>query len=346
LKSLAGARRGETKVRPSIAWSLEDSALQTLHVSKLMREKDFNTGLRGVLFEARHYARMGSAVWLYGWLVLRQTHQSGGIGYVLGGSPLTYREIEEETGFNRRTLEGWMRTLRREGYIETRQDRSGIVVLILKAKKHRKPTSPTLPTHRKAPRADFSSGERRTAAHDDCLRESAETGREFAERVPSIDVATPAYPQQAQNFAAANGSSSVDEIKKSREEKNGDAKSSRASSPHYEEPAHVNRERVERSNPQVKPSYLETNHTTLRSFRASVTDGEIRSANVAPTLQFGNDTKITTPSPSHGFARAFNPHETKFPWELRKRMQLERAAREEELRRELYVGTGPEVRRT
>jgi hypothetical protein len=69
-----------------------------------MREKDFNTGLRGVLFESRHYARMGAAVWLYGWLVLRQTHQSGGVGYVLGGAPVTYREIEEETGFNRRTL--------------------------------------------------------------------------------------------------------------------------------------------------------------------------------------------------------------------------------------------------
>jgi hypothetical protein len=326
---------------------LKISALLTLHVPEPMREKDFNTGLRGVLFEAGHYARMGSAVWLYGWLVLRQTHQSGGIGYVLGGSPVTYREIEEETGFNRRTLEAWMRTLRRQGYIETRQDRGGIVVLILKAKKHRKPTSLTLPTHRKALRADVSSGELRTAAaNDDCLRESTETGREFAERGPSIDVATPAYPQQVQSFAAANGSSFVDEIKKNREVKNGDAKASRASSPHYEGPAKVNREHIERSNPQGKPSYLETNQTTSRSLSARSTDGNIRSANVAPTAQFGDEIKTTTPSPSHGFARAYNPHETKFPWELRKQMQLERAAREEELRRELYVGTGPEVRRT
>ena len=61
-----------------------------------MRGKDFNTGLRGVLFEARHYERMGAAVWLYGWLVCGQTHQHGDFGCVLGGSPVSYREIEED----------------------------------------------------------------------------------------------------------------------------------------------------------------------------------------------------------------------------------------------------------
>ena len=101
-----------------------------------MRESNYNTGLRGVLFEAKHYARMGSAVWLYGWLVLRQTHQTGTVGWVLGGAPIHYREIEEETGFNRRTLERWMKDLRRQKYIETAVVDSGITVKILKAKKH------------------------------------------------------------------------------------------------------------------------------------------------------------------------------------------------------------------
>jgi len=99
-----------------------------------MREKNFSTGLRGVLFEARHYARMGSAIWLYGWLVLRQTHQSGTVGWVLGGAPVRYREIEEETGFNRRTLERWLSALRREGYIETTAAQEGISIRITKAK--------------------------------------------------------------------------------------------------------------------------------------------------------------------------------------------------------------------
>lgn len=100
-----------------------------------MRGKDFNTGLRGVLFEAQHYKRMGAAVWLYGWLVLRQTHQSGSVGWVLGGSPISYREIEQETGFNRRTLERWMNMLRRHGYIETEAAPAGVIVRLTKAKK-------------------------------------------------------------------------------------------------------------------------------------------------------------------------------------------------------------------
>jgi len=100
-----------------------------------MREKNFSTGLRGVLFEARHYAQMGSAVWLYGWLVLRQTHQSGDVGWVLGGAPVSYLEIEEETQFNRRTLERWMRDLRRAGYIQTTIAQGGLSIRITKAKK-------------------------------------------------------------------------------------------------------------------------------------------------------------------------------------------------------------------
>jgi hypothetical protein len=100
-----------------------------------MRGKDFSTGLRGGLFEQRHCARTGASIWLYGWLVLRQTSQHDGLGWVLGGSPITYREIEEETGFNPRTLERWMRDLRRGGYIETQAVPSGIVVRITKAKK-------------------------------------------------------------------------------------------------------------------------------------------------------------------------------------------------------------------
>jgi hypothetical protein len=105
-----------------------------------MRPKNLNTGLRGGLFEAKHGAQMGPAVWLYGWLVLRQTTEHGSTGLVLGGRPITYREIEQETGFNRRTLERWMRRLRRGGYIETVLAMAagagvGLVIRILKAKK-------------------------------------------------------------------------------------------------------------------------------------------------------------------------------------------------------------------
>lgn len=100
-----------------------------------MRGKNYNAGLRGGLFEAQHYERMGQAIWLYGWLVLRQTRERDGIGFVLGGRPISYREIEEETGFARKTLERWMQNLRRSRYIETTTAPGGIIVRIHKAKK-------------------------------------------------------------------------------------------------------------------------------------------------------------------------------------------------------------------
>ena len=78
---------------------------------------------------------MGAALWLYGWLVLRQTSQSEDVGLVLGGKPVSYREIEEETGFARKTLERWMRILPQKGYVETIAMPAGVVVRIMKAKK-------------------------------------------------------------------------------------------------------------------------------------------------------------------------------------------------------------------
>lgn len=100
-----------------------------------MRGKNYNAGLRGGLFEAQHYARMGQAVWLYGWLILRETRERNGIGFVLGGRPVSYRDIEEETGFERKTLQRWMQVLRQRGYIETTTAPGGIIVRIQKAKK-------------------------------------------------------------------------------------------------------------------------------------------------------------------------------------------------------------------
>jgi hypothetical protein len=151
-----------------------------------LRENNYNTGLGGVLFDAEHYARMGPAVWLYGWLILRQTHQTGAIGWVLGGAPIHYREIEEETGFNRRTLERWMKVLRRQKYIETAVTDSGITVKILKAKKH-------------LPRSPESRGVRKVAG----------SVREVAGSDPQKCVAVTNEKQSRQRFSGGIGSSSL-----------------------------------------------------------------------------------------------------------------------------------------
>jgi hypothetical protein len=242
-----------------------------------MRGKDYNAGLRGVLFEARHYQRMGAAVWLFGWLVLRQTHQQGEIGWVLGGAPISYREIEEETGFNVRTLEGWMRTLRRQGYIETEVAPSGIIVRITKAKKF--------------PQAGrkFADGVRRTAG-------SATHNR----------VANQRNPVWNQQNADRIGSSFV-----ARSQEN-------SNTPDIHRDFHRKGENLDPQgeNSSSKPSGLDQTQN--------------------PNRRFDSDFP----------ANAHLQQQNKCFLEARLRQQLLRAEREEAVRRELSVGSGPEVPRS
>jgi hypothetical protein len=245
-----------------------------------MRGKDYNTGLRGVLFEARHHRRMGAAVWLYGWLVLRQTHQQGDLGWVLGGAPISYREIEEETGFNCRTLERWMHTLRRHGYIETEAVPSGVIVRITKAKK-------------------FPQGG----------RNSAYGVRKVAEGVTQSRVPSAANPNWNQRAAAGIGSSSV------------------AGS----------QERT------IPPDSRMNFHRTNQNAQSARPENQIPNANPSGLSQTQNRNASVEMDFTAG------PHlqqQTKFVLEARLRQQLIRAEREEAVRRELAVGSGPEARRS
>jgi hypothetical protein len=242
-----------------------------------MRGKDYNAGLRGVLFEARHHRRMGAAVWLYGWLVLRQTHQQGDLGWVLGGAPISYREIEEETGFNCRTLERWMHTLRRQGYIETEAAPAGVIVRITKAKK-------------------FPQGARNSAYG---VRKVA--GGVTQNRVPNGT--NPSWNQQA---AGRISSSSV----AGSQERKTDADLHRDFHRDNQHP------KSQKQNPDANPSGLSQ---TQNSDRDAIPD-----STAGPHLQQQN----------------------KFLLEARLRQQLIRAEREEAVRRELAVGSGPEVRRS
>jgi hypothetical protein len=245
-----------------------------------MREKNFSTGLRGVLFEARHFERMGSAIWLYGWLVLRQTHQTGTFGWVLGGAPVNYREIEEETGFNRRTLERWMQTLRRGGYIETEAVPAGITIRITKAKKFAQ-----------APRQS-AEGVRRTA--EGATRNSGSNSR-----------------QNLPNHIVADriGSSSVVRLKE-RQQK-GD----------FHRDFHKNFHRTPQnqahSSGKGQTGYQPSNPSCL-------SENQNQEPRSRPISQSDFQT--------YSFQ------------EMRMCLQLLRAKREEAVRRELRVGTGPNVR--
>jgi len=240
-----------------------------------MRGKDFNTGLRGVLFESCHYERMGAAIWLYGWLVLRQTRQQDSLGWVLGGSPVSYREIEEETGFNCRTLERWMQILRRERYIETETAPGGLIIRITKAKKF--PQEPR----------GFVGGVRKAA-------EAATQNR----------AAVHAYPPGNEGIAERIGSSYVAGSEK------------------------------KRNNAHLAGDF----HNQTLSCGNS---GSSQTPNKSPADR--------NPAPSDCGLQRAEDHSARQPTlssDLRLLRQLLRAEREEAVRRELAVGTGPEVQRS
>lgn len=231
-----------------------------------MREKNFNTGLRGVLFESRHYERMGAALWLYGWLVLRQTHQSGSDGWVLGGAPFSYREIEEETGFPRKTIERWMRTLRTQGYIETQASQRGIIVCIKKAKKFAQ-----------APLKNVGGA------------------RKFAGRPPHFFGRPAVKSSSNQQPAVRIGSSSVGRL----------------------------------------------NDKELLAAICTEVRRQLKNNSEPPSGLNEREKQLTNPFQTW-------PHEQSktYYYVSRERQRLLRAERDEEVRRELAVGTGPEVRRS
>ncbi|MGH9682229.1 MAG: hypothetical protein ACRD4S_01255 [Candidatus Acidiferrales bacterium] len=249
-----------------------------------MREKNYNAGLRGVLFEARHYERMGSAVWLYGWLILRQTHQSGAVGWVLGGAAISYREIEEETGFNCRTLERWMGILRKHGYVETEAAPGGVIVRITKAKKYSQP-----------PRG-FAGGVRRSAwgGPRNC-------GADRSQNVSH------------EGFADRIGSSSVEaEIEKTTSTPFRSVQNQMQSQKH--DPKKIGR----------------TNNFRQENSPHNPTETSSRDCAHTPDVLPGN------PLGKQLWA----------DFAERRRYALLRAEREEAIRRELAVGTGPEVKRS
>jgi transposase-like protein len=265
-----------------------------------LREKDYNTRLRGVLFEEKHYARMGAALWLYGWLVLRQTHQQGSEGWVLGGAPVSYREIEQETGFNRRTLERWMRTLRKHGYIETEAAPSGVVIRITKAKKFKRFQR-------------FPQG----------VHKAAEGVRNVAEASPQSCVANASEPPSFQRNTERTGSSSVVGSK--------------------ENPAKIHRDfHNGRSRPADRSAYPPSNQPYQSDNKTKnsscLAQNHDRIQNPNHTSQ--DNPRCETPPATREYTQR------QFWIEARMRLLLMRAENEEAVRRELRVGTGPEIIRS
>lgn len=115
-----------------------------------MKPKEiFWSGLKGGLFEEKHRKAMGEAIWLFGWLVTRQSQvQEKPDGTLDGlphyGNPMTDDQISADTGFPARSIQYWRHVLTMSGYIRTvRVGNSGLIYFINKAKKKARNPKPS-----------------------------------------------------------------------------------------------------------------------------------------------------------------------------------------------------------
>jgi hypothetical protein len=92
-----------------------------------------NIGLHDGIIHEDHRQKMGEAIWLYKWLVKRQTRRNG---LVLGGAPITYDRIHQETLYPVRNMQRWMARLREKAYVEvTYLNYKAMKIRILRPKK-------------------------------------------------------------------------------------------------------------------------------------------------------------------------------------------------------------------
>lgn len=98
--------------------------------------KGFGIYVKNDLLEPKHYQAMGESIWLYLWLLDKMTSISEeGKGKILGGKPITYDDIYEDLGMNRRTYVRLVSRLREAGYIDTLRTPKGLIFTINKAVK-------------------------------------------------------------------------------------------------------------------------------------------------------------------------------------------------------------------
>ena len=123
-------------------------------------------GAKGGLLAEKHYYAMREAIWLFEWLLLRQTGLNEiGEGVVSYGHPITRKEIHEDTGYGASRIERWIERLRCTEYIRTeKRGNDGLIFFVLAAKHKTKKarvaasvqppeaqvTPPMLPPHKNA----------------------------------------------------------------------------------------------------------------------------------------------------------------------------------------------------
>lgn len=108
-------------------------------------KENFWIGAKGGLLDRKHLDAMGEAVWLFLYLLMRQTQVSEvGEGVVLYGNPLTRSFIAKDAGgWPDRRIKDWTARLIKRGYIRAiRSGNDGMIFFIRKAKSKAKNPKP------------------------------------------------------------------------------------------------------------------------------------------------------------------------------------------------------------
>lgn len=100
-------------------------------------EGNFSVGLLRAILEPKHYHAMSDALWLYTFLLDKQTRglEKNGFGQVAGGVPIRDSDIADTIGSSERTVSRWRGRLKSHGYITARRTPYGYVYAITKPKK-------------------------------------------------------------------------------------------------------------------------------------------------------------------------------------------------------------------
>jgi hypothetical protein len=176
----------------------------------LTRGRELPIGARAGLIDPKHVKAIGSARWLYDWILWRVTSEQDGLGRVLGGSPVRCEEIADDLGVGLRTVYRWMRRLR-GGYIRTRHvvsyGRHGLSIEVLRSKKFTSgmagksgvPESRSLAANPGKNRRDWARDDRGLEQQIPPAYAAATTGKRAAdERGPRDDGGkSPRFPQGA-----------------------------------------------------------------------------------------------------------------------------------------------------
>ena len=98
--------------------------------------KGFGIYVKNNLLEPKHIKSMGSAVWLYLWLLDKMTSVTEeGVGKVLGGVPIKFEHIQKELGVPQQTYSDWITRLKEHGYIKVLRIPHGYIISVNKAVK-------------------------------------------------------------------------------------------------------------------------------------------------------------------------------------------------------------------